>query len=193
MSRPLPPFNIHAFRQHMEEQKLEKFYAQARAHHDAMQQGAMRHEARISSYKEGDFGRAVDFVTRSLGSPGSQREWKKIIRAGEDAGFNGLSRSEAYQAFQKQAHEHLRDLGPDSKRLVDHLTDALKPENMTHFLGLRVSSTDPNPRETLLNVLAGHINPKDEAALKDAEHAQQYRRHLLNEAAGQAPKRNNSP
>lgn len=178
----IPVFNIHKFRQNREEEKIEQFMAQAQARHEAMEHAAARNQARIASYSEGYFGDIVDFVTKSLATPAFHKEWKKIIRAGEDGGFSGLNRSEPYRAFQAQAQGYVRDLSPDQKNLGESLLDALRPENMADFLGKRLGSTDPNPRDSLQRMLSHHISPKDQQALADAHDAEQYRRRMLSDA-----------
>ena len=182
---PLPTFNLRQRQQLRNDTKEQDLIERAQAHATKLREGAERHQARISQYDNGGLREVMDYITKSLATPVNHRDWKKIIDHGKTVGHDGLTREPMYREFQSETDKHLMALGSDFDGFRQNITDALRPENMTHFLGDRISATDPNPRETLHNLIANHIRPADKAALDDAETAQAYRRHLARENDGQ--------
>lgn len=180
----IPTFNLTQRRQARNDAKELELIERAQAHVSQLREGAQRHDARLMAYDRGGLREVMDYITKSLAAPVNQREWKVIIEEGKTKGHNGLSREPMYREFQNDADAHLLKLGSDYDSFRHNINDALRPENMTHLLGDRISQTDPNPRETLHNLIARHISPQDKAALDDAERAQAYRRHMARENDG---------
>lgn len=181
----IPTFNLSQRRQARNDAKEQELIERAQAHVTQLRDGAQRHEARLMAYDNGGLREVMDYITKSLAAPVNQREWRAVIEAGKAKGHNGLAREPLYRQFQNETDTHLLALGSDYASFRQNINDAIRPENMTHLLGDRISKTDPNPRETLHNLIARHIRPEDTAALEDAERSQAYRRHMVRENDGQ--------
>lgn len=182
---PLPTFNLQQRQQLRNDAREQDLIERAQAHITKLREGAERNEARLAQYETGGVREVMDFITKSLAAPANHREWKKIIDHGKTVGHDGLTREPLYREFQDETHRHLLSLGSDYGNIRENISDALRPENMSHYLADRISATDPNPRETLQSLIAHHIRPADKAALEDVEHAQGYARHLARENDGQ--------
>lgn len=169
------PAPVNPVVEYINDQVTQEMVERYNVHHAETLAANFRVQARVRAYDQPPLSQALEQITEKLASPEKLRMWRRISMFGGENGQPGLENSTEYQAFLREAHGIVNKLDPQFDSFRDNIKDALNPDYMTGFLRDHISSTEPEPRQTLHKLIAQHVSEADLAAKRDIELAEQYK------------------